>query len=72
VAPFEYSSLLFAAVLGYSIWGQAPDRHDQDSAQPDEGPATISGAWRLRRRRVSACLPPTHRLPVEDVEPARN
>ena len=26
VAPFEYSSLLFAAVLGYSIWGQTPDR----------------------------------------------
>jgi len=25
VAPFEYSSLLFAAVLGYAIWGQVPD-----------------------------------------------
>jgi drug/metabolite transporter (DMT)-like permease len=26
VAPFEYTALLAAAVLGYAIWGQIPDR----------------------------------------------
>lgn len=26
VAPFEYSALLVAAVFGYGIWGQVPDR----------------------------------------------
>jgi len=26
VAPFEYASLLFAALFGYLIWGQVPDR----------------------------------------------
>jgi drug/metabolite transporter (DMT)-like permease len=26
IAPFEYTALLAAAVFGYAIWGQVPDR----------------------------------------------
>jgi len=48
VAPFEYSALLVAAVLGFTIWGQIPDPFVWLGA----GIVVASGLYILRRETI--------------------
>jgi len=51
IAPFEYTALLVAAVFGYAIWGQVPDRFvgwERPSSPPA---ASISAVARRCARR---------------------